>query len=291
MSDKTNSKPPFSEDIDSSINIKKGGSGEEPSAPRPAATVLLVRAPLNEVEVFMIQRNAKTNFGNAWVFPGGKLDEVDGIDEANDYCFGLSDEMASQILGLKKGGLNYWVACIRECFEECGVLLAYRSSGEVFGSSDESEKEILKEYRDKLNKGEPVLLELCQKLDLQLAVDRLAYISHWVTPKSEAKRYSTHFFIALFPEGQIAKHDGSEGVKSIWIKPEDALAQGEKGEFPIIFPTIKNLESIRGFTDTETLLKNKVEDQNNIVTVEPKIFMRDGKMVLLMPGDEGYDDH
>ena len=132
---------------------------------------------------------------------------------------------------------------------------------------------------------------LCQKLDLQLAVDRLAYISHWVTPKSEAKRYSTHFFIALFPEGQTAKHDGSEGVKSIWIKPEDALAQGEKGEFPIIFPTIKNLESIRGFTDTETLLKNKVEDQNNIVTVEPKIFMQDGKMVLLMPGDEGYDDH
>ena len=117
MSDKTNSKPPFSEDIDSSINIKKGGSGEEPSAPRPAATVLLVRAPLNEVEVFMIQRNAKTNFGNAWVFPGGKLDEVDGIDEANDYCFGLSDEMASQILGLKKGGLNYWFACIIEFFE------------------------------------------------------------------------------------------------------------------------------------------------------------------------------
>ena len=50
-------------------------------------------------------------------------------------------------------------------------------------------------------------------------------------------------------------------------------------------------DSIRGFTDTETLLKNKVEDQNNIVTVEPKIFMQDGKMVLLMPGDEGYDDH
>ena len=121
----------------------------------------------------------------------------------------MTDEVASQLLGVKSGGLNYWIACIRECFEECGVLLAYRSSGEVFGSSDESEKEILKEYRDKLNKGEPVLLELCQKLDLQLAVDRLAYISHWVTPKSEAKRYSTHFFIALFPEGQTAKHDGS----------------------------------------------------------------------------------
>ncbi|MEK9541316.1 MAG: NUDIX hydrolase [Gammaproteobacteria bacterium] len=273
------------------INIQQADPSLPPSEPKPAATVLLVRTIEEAVEVFMIQRSIKTNFGGAWVFPGGKLDEYDLKDDINNYCRGLTDEVASQLLGVKSGGLNYWIACIRECFEECGVLLAYRSNGEVFGSSDESEKEILKEYRDKLNKGEPVLLELCQKLDLQLAVDRLAYISHWVTPKSEAKRYSTHFFIALFPEGQTAKHDGSEGVKSIWIKPEDALAQGEKGEFPIIFPTIKNLESIRGFTDTETLLKNKVEDQNNIVTVEPKIFMQDGKMVLLMPGDEGYDDH
>jgi 8-oxo-dGTP pyrophosphatase MutT (NUDIX family) len=239
----------------------------------------------------MIQRSIKTYFGGAWVFPGGKLDEYDLKDDINNYCRGLTDEVASQLLGIKSGGLNYWIACIRECFEECGVLLAYRNSGEVFGISDEKEKEVLKEYRDRLNLGEPVLLELCQKLNLQLAVDRLAYISHWITPKSEAKRYSTHFFIALFPDGQTAKHDGSEGVKSIWIKPEEALRKGEQGEFPIIFPTIKNLESIEGFSDTETLLKEKVEAQNEIITVEPKIFMKDGKMVLLMPGDEGYEDH
>ena len=38
---------------------------------------------------------------------------------------------------------------------------------------------------------------------------------------------------------------------------------GEVADFEM---NLKNLESIRGFTDTETLLKNKVEDQNNIVT-------------------------
>ena len=166
------------------INIQEADPSLPPSEPKPAATVLLVRTIEEAVEVFMIQRSIKTNFGGAWVFPGGKLDEYDLKDDINNYCRGLTDEVASQLLGVKSGGLNYWIACIRECFEECGVLLAYRSSGEVFGSSDESEKEILKEYRDKLNKGEPVLLELCQKLDLQLAVDRLAYISHWVTPKS-----------------------------------------------------------------------------------------------------------
>ena len=291
MSDKTNSKPPFSEDIDSSINIKKGGSGGEPSAPRPAATVLLVRAPLNEVEVFMIQRNAKTNFGNAWVFPGGKLDEVDGIDEANDFCFGLSDEMASQILGLKKGGLNYWVACIRECFEECGVLLAYRENGDLLDDPSKDEMTILNRYRDLLNQGEPVLYQLCKEMNLKLAVDRLAYISHWVTPKFEMKRYSTRFFIALAPENQKAEHDGGEGVKSTWITPENALEKGKTGEFPIILPTIKNLESIEGFSSTRDLMEAKVKFQNEVSCIEPKFFMKDGKMVGLLPGDKGYEDH
>ena len=42
MSEESSSKPPFPEKYESSINIKKG-SGEEPAAPRPAATVLLFR--------------------------------------------------------------------------------------------------------------------------------------------------------------------------------------------------------------------------------------------------------
>ena len=226
MTDKPGSKPPFPENLENSINFKKGGPGDEPSSPRPAATVLLVRAPKEQVEVFMIQRNAKTNFGNAWVFPGGKLDEEDGTDESNKFCYGLTDEMASQILGIEKGGLNYWVACIRECFEECGVLLAYRENGDLFDDPNSDELKILNEYRNLLNEGKPVLYKLCGILKLRLAVDRLAYISHWVTPKFEMRRYSTRFFIALAPEKQIAEHDGGEGVESIWISPESALEKG-----------------------------------------------------------------
>ena len=119
---------------DESVNIQKADPNAPASEPKPAATVLLVRAPLEAVEVFMIKRNAKTNFGGAWVFPGGKLDPVDSEVEINSFCSGLTDEMASQILGLEEGGLNYWIACIRECFEECGVLLAYRENGDFFGS-------------------------------------------------------------------------------------------------------------------------------------------------------------
>ena len=103
---------------------------------------------------------------------------------------------------------------------------------------------ILDRYRDLLNQGEPVLYQLCKEMNLKLAVDRLAYISHWVTPKFEMKRYSTRFLIALAHEIQKAEHDGGEGVKSTWITPENALEKGKTGEFPIILPTIKNLSLI-----------------------------------------------
>ena len=96
----------------------------------PAATVLLVRDIQGEgLEVFLIERAAKTNFGGAYVFPGGKVDLEDSSGRLSDMCQGVSDEDASAALGIDKGGLAYWVAVIRECFEEAGILLAYRKDG------------------------------------------------------------------------------------------------------------------------------------------------------------------
>ena len=60
----------------------------------------------------------------------------------------------------------------------------------------------------------------------------------------------------------------------------------------IINPTIKNLESICGFSNTKELLESKnAINPYDIATIEPKFFMENGKMVGLMPGDEGYEDH
>ena len=210
---------------------------------KPAATVLLVRDIQGEgLEVFLIERAAKTNFGGAYVFPGGKVDLEDSSGRLSDMCQGVSDEDASSALGIDKGGLAYWVAVIRECFEEAGILLAYRKDGNNFDPEDEAENERFIDFRKRLNEGEPVLAEMCKSEELFLATDRLAYLAHWITPKVEKRRYDTRFFIAQAPEGQEAIHDGSESVNSIWIKPEDALKQFEEGKLLLIMPTIKNLE-------------------------------------------------
>ena len=41
---------------------------------------------------------------------------------------GLTDAEASARLGIASGGLSYWVAAVRECFEEAGILIGHDST-------------------------------------------------------------------------------------------------------------------------------------------------------------------
>ena len=86
------------------INHTTVSPNDKPSVPVPAATVLLVRDNNEKIEVFMLKRASRTNFGGAWVFPGGKLDENDGLKDIADICFGLDDKAASKNLIHKKVG-------------------------------------------------------------------------------------------------------------------------------------------------------------------------------------------
>ena len=274
-------------------NTQMADPNEKPTVPQAAATVLLVRdSQESGIEVFLVERASKANFGGAYVFPGGKVDPEDGLDRLEAVTTGFSDQELSDILGEDKGGLAYWVACIRECFEEAGILIAYREDGSPFDPSDADERERFVNYRNKLNAGEAVIEEMCKSENLTLATERLAYLAHWITPKIEKRRYTTRFFVAISPSGQEGLHDGSESVNSLWIKPEDALEQQKEGKLLLIMPTIKNLESICGYSNVEELLQDKSSiDPSTIPTIEPKFFMKDGKMIGLLPGDEGYEDH
>src|SRR5438067_5172908 len=90
---------------------------------QPAATVMLVRDGGGSLEVLMLRRHPESVFAaDAWVFPGGRVDDGDGAGAP--IGAGPSDEEASRALGLPGGGLAYWVAAARECFEEAGILLA-----------------------------------------------------------------------------------------------------------------------------------------------------------------------
>jgi 8-oxo-dGTP pyrophosphatase MutT (NUDIX family) len=50
----------------------------EPTEPRQAATVIVLRGGAERLEVLLVRRTPKARFmGGAWVFPGGSVDEAD----------------------------------------------------------------------------------------------------------------------------------------------------------------------------------------------------------------------
>src|SRR6202042_3535013 len=100
--------------------------------PRLAATTILVRAREDQPEILLLKRGEHARFmPNAYVFAGGALDPQDESAEAAELCQGLSDRDASERLQLPSNGLRFFIAAVREAFEECGLLLAYDARGEL----------------------------------------------------------------------------------------------------------------------------------------------------------------
>ena len=219
---------------------------------RKAATVLVVRPAVDAgIEVFMVQRPDRGAFPNLHVFPGGKMDDADA--SLSHLCRDLSDAAASAALGLESGGLRYWVTAIRECFEECGVLLAYRGD-RLFEPRDASEEERFYGYRNALVDGELTLPTLARDEGLQLATDRMRYFSHWVTPESAPARFDTRFFVAAMPPGQRAVGHHEETAGGAWVRPADALRHYDEGHWQMIHPTLTTLGIAARYASVETLL-------------------------------------
>ena len=231
------------------INIQTADIKKAPSTPIPAATVLLLKDTSDTFEVFMLKRAAASNFGNAWVFPGGKVDPEDINTKFSDKL-NLDERITSS------EDIGYFFAAIRECFEESGVLLAKRSSGELFFPTDQKEHDDLKKYQAQINNGEINFFDILIQLNLYPDINNLKFLSHWTTPLTEKKRYSTKFFLSRLPNNQQAVHDGFEGVESLWITSQKALNLYNNGKFPIILPTIKSLEELSKYASTSELLDN-----------------------------------
>jgi len=268
---------------------------------RPAATIMLVRDAANPesgdsaLEVLMVRRNLQSDFvGGAYVFPGGAVDPLDGGPEAEALSQGRGDVEASILLGIDTGGLAYWVAALRETFEEAGLLLATRPSGPPLLAGDEEEEDRFVAERALVNQGKRRFLDLCRDEKLQLLVGDVHYFAHWITPRGAPRRYDTRFFVAAAPLGQQAAHDAGETIADTWISPRRALEGHRRGVFELIFPTIRNLQAISRFATSAELLEAAEKASRSVPTIEPRVIA-DGDGVgngvrIVLPGDEGYDD-
>jgi len=92
------------------------------AAPRAAATVLVVRDAGAGLEVFLVQRHRRSGFlPNAWVFPGGAVEEADRLRAADPELRG-GEALAA--FGLPRTvALAYGLAAVRETREESGITI------------------------------------------------------------------------------------------------------------------------------------------------------------------------
>ncbi|MEY4173553.1 MAG: hypothetical protein RI900_718 [Actinomycetota bacterium] len=230
---------------------------------RPAATVMLLRDVPAGLEVFMLRRTISAAFaGGMYVFPGGRVDEADG-----------------------EGDAAYAMAAVRECFEECGVLLARDADG-----NDVSDGHPALAHRHGVHDGSVDVRELAAEHGLTLSLDDLVWMSHWITPKGEAaRRFDTRFFMVASPPAQHSQHDDSETVASMWVRPADALEAGSRGELQLMPPTVANLQFLAAHDNVAAAME-AARTVGTPPCILPKIRMVDGRVAgIAMPGDADYD--
>jgi 8-oxo-dGTP pyrophosphatase MutT (NUDIX family) len=246
------------------------------AAPVPAATILLIRDGIKGLEVFMVKRHHQIDFATgALVFPGGKATKTDFDPELGEHMDGAA-AWSSEMRALA-------AAAIREAFEEAGILLA--RDGKTGEFVDENRLARLDAHRQPLEKGEMSLRDLVVKENLRLACDHLVHFAHWITPAMMPKRFDTHFFIALAPHGHSGHHDGRESVDSVWIGPDEAIA--DRKRWNIIFPTKLNLMKLAQSKSVDAALK--AARAAPPLTVEPWVEDGDDGKILRIRDDAGYE--
>jgi 8-oxo-dGTP pyrophosphatase MutT (NUDIX family) len=259
--------------------------GGEPTVPRHAATVVLLRdAPGGGVEVYLLRRVvAMAAFGGMTVFPGGGVDPAD-LDSAGLPWSGPdADAWAAPLSAPPRLARGLVCAAVRETFEESGVLLAGSTAAEVVADTGEDGWE---SARQALEARELSLSALLAERGLVLRADLLRPWAHWITPVQEKRRFDTRFFVAALPTGQRTRDVAGEAERVSWARPADALAALDRGEVVMVPPTAITLRELAGHGSVAEVLA--AAEQREIRPITPRLVPDGERIRFLLPGDPGY---
>lgn len=247
-------------------------------APRPAATVLLLRDGAAGPEVLMITRHRDSGFAaGALVFPGGRVDDEDAASDLQGCCRCVAEADTED--------MAFRVAGIRETFEEAHLLLARPAGRDALLSAAELEA-LERRLAARLGRP-PNFSDLAASGEVELATDLLVPFARWITPAIRPKRYDTRFFLAPAPADQVAAHDGYEAVASMWTTPAAAVAAAEAKRASLVFVTRMNLVKLaRSATVAAALAAARAD---TIITICPEVVETPEGRVLRIPRAAGYD--
>lgn len=245
---------------------------------RSAATVVMLRDAPQGLEVFLIRRHGLSDvLGGAYVFPGGKVDALDAAADTQAHldqsahtlhaCLGEPDIDAAT-------AASFYIAALRESFEESGVLFAQGASAAQVSLA-----------RTLLADGLPFAAVLA-RLGLRLHTQSITPWVRWITPlmpSVSSKRFDTRFFVSAMPPDQTASHDNHEATESVWLAPRAALTQYRDAKIELAPPQIMSLAHLSRHASVASVLSEARSRLPPVVQPEP--FDQDGMRVLCYPGD------
>ncbi|MGZ3420034.1 MAG: NUDIX hydrolase [Polyangiales bacterium] len=234
-------------------------------APRPAATVILLRDTSAELEVCVMQRSNESSFmGGAVVFPGGRV-------EAEDARWSGHVVPAEGRWSDEEGTAARVAAC-REALEEVGIVLCAGAppSAPVVASL-------------RACTTAESLREAMAANGLEFDLSALHPLSRWVTPEAEKRRFDARFFLARAPRGQEGSIDAKEATRVFWASPRALLESFEAGEIALFPPTHRTLEGLAGMKTVEQAFEAAAG--STLAVICPRFTVESGNPILALPGD------
>ena len=176
-----------------------------------AASVILVRGPAADPEVYLARRAPELKFfGGFWVFPGGNVSRIDYHGE-ND-----PEELALQR------------CAVREILEEIDVLCA--TLGKEF--SGEQKQALKQQIKEAPEQWQQFLAQFDSGLALVTPLYRIT------TPPFFPVRFDTQFMYVRCPENETPAVDNYELVEGRFVKPREVVDAWDRGEMEIAPPVL-----------------------------------------------------
>lgn len=128
--------------------------------------------------------------------------------------------------------------------------------------------------------------EAAEECGLAVEPDSIVRFSHWTPPPVTPKRFSTWFFLARVPEGDVVV-DGGEILDHRWLSPREVLDRRDRGEVDLAPPTWMTLNALVGTVHVDDALAQAAA--RPIVHYETRWCPTDDGVVAMWTGDAGYD--
>ena len=129
--------------------------------------------------------------------------------------------------------------------------------------------------------------ELAEETSIELSDDaEVLEWSRWITPEAVPVRFDTHFLVALAPPHSPPVPDGVEVSNAGWFAPRSALDASEAGEMELVFPTVKNLETLLPYANATEVIdaaRGRV-----VEPILPRVVGTRSEHRILLPGDPEY---